>query len=86
MLIKIGKMWTHQKDGGVFNRTHLSPSQLSQPTDKWFYENCVLTEEQKKKIPANMKMQFGGLIGRALQDMIVHNLTVDEVMKGKQNG
>jgi hypothetical protein len=31
-----------------------------------------------------MKMIFGGLAGQAMQDMIVHNLTLEQVMKGKK--
>ena len=31
-----------------------------------------------------MKMIFGGIVGTAIQDMIVHKLTVKEVMKGKK--
>ncbi len=33
-----------------------------------------------------MKMIFGAMIGRAMQDIIVHKLTVKEVMEGKKNG
>jgi hypothetical protein len=30
-------------------------------------------------------MIFGGIIGRALQDIIVHKLSIKEVMKGKKD-
>jgi hypothetical protein len=29
-------------------------------------------------------MDFGGYVGQALQDIIVYDLTIDEVMKGKK--
>jgi len=29
-------------------------------------------------------MDFGGFVGQALQDIIVYNLTIDEVMEGKK--
>ena len=29
-------------------------------------------------------MIFGGFVGQALQDIIVYNLTIDEVMEGKK--
>ena len=29
-------------------------------------------------------MDFGGYVGQALQDIIVYNLTIDEVMEGKK--
>ena len=85
MLIKIGKMWKHRKDGGCFSADHLSPSQLTKSTDQWFYNYCVLDEKDRKKQPPNMKMIFGGIVGRALQDIIVHKLTINEIMKGKPN-
>ena len=85
MLIKIGKMWKHRKRGVVFPPDHLSPSQLTKSTDQWFYNYCVLDEKIGKKQPPNMKMIFGGIVGRALQDMIVHKLTINEIMKGKPN-
>jgi len=86
MLIKIGKEWKNRKDGGCFTADHLSPSQLTKPTDQWFYNYCVLSEDERKKLPPNMKMIFGAMIGRALQDIIVHKLTIKEVMEGKKNG
>jgi hypothetical protein len=30
-------------------------------------------------------MDFGGYVGQALQDIIVYDLTIDEVMKGKND-
>ena len=85
MLIKIGKMWLHKKDGGCFSADHLSPSQLTKSTDQWFYNYCVLDEKDRKKRPPNMRMIFGGIVGRAIQDMIVHKLSISEVMKGKKD-
>ena len=32
-----------------------------------------------------MRMIFGGIVGRAIQDMIVHKLSISEVMKGKKD-
>ena len=84
MLKKIGKEFTHKKNGGCFTSTHMSPSQLNKSIDQWFYDYIVLDEKERKKIPANLKMIFGGLAGQAFQDMIVHNLTLEEVMKGKK--
>ena len=83
-LIKIGSEWKGEKEGGCFSATHLSPSQINKPVDQWFYDYCVLNAEQRKKLPPNMKMIFGGIVGTAIQDMIVHKLTVKEVMKGKK--
>ena len=80
----IGKEWTKKEEGGMFTADHLSPSQLSKSIDQWFNDYCVLTAEQRKSMPSNLKMDFGGYVGQALQDMIVYNLTVDEVMKGKK--
>ena len=85
MLIKIGKMWLHKKDGGGFAADHLSPSQLTKPIDQWFNDYCVLDEKDRKKRPPNMRMIFGGIVGRAMQDMIVHKLSISEVMKGKKD-
>lgn len=84
MLKKIGKHWCHKKDGGIFTSDHLSPSQLNKNIDQWFWDYCVLDEKARKSIPPNMKMIFGGLAGRAFQDMITENLSVEEVMKGKK--
>ena len=85
MLIKIGKMWLHRKEGGCFSADHLSPSQLTKPIDVWFNDYCILDEKDRKKRPPNMKMIFGGIVGRALQDIIVHKLSIKEVMKGKED-
>jgi hypothetical protein len=85
MLIKIGKMWLHKKDGGCFSADHLSPSQLTKPIDQWFNDYCFLDEKYSKKRPPNMRMIFGGIVGRAIQDMIVHKLSISEVMKGKKD-
>ena len=77
-LKKIGKEWTS------FSATHLSPSQLNKSIDQWFNDYCVLNEQQRKNIPANAKMIAGGLVGVAVQDRIVYNLTTKEVMEGKK--
>jgi hypothetical protein len=84
MLIKIGKEWLTKEEGGCFTATHLSPSQLNKIPDQWFYDYCVLTAAERKQIPANSRMIFGGLVGQALQDIIVHKLTIQEVMRGKK--
>jgi hypothetical protein len=84
MLMKIGKEWKGIEEGGCFSATHLSPSQINKPLDQWFYDYCVLDAASRKKLPPNMKMIFGGIVGTAIQDMIVHKLTVKEVMKGKK--
>jgi len=52
--------------------------------DQWFYDYCVLTAAERKQLPANSRMIFGGLVGQALQDIIVHKLTIQEVMRGKK--
>jgi len=78
MLKEIGKEWE------TFTADHLSPSQLSKSIDQWFNDYCVLTAAQRKALKPNMKMIFGGFAGQAFQDMIVYNLTLDEVMKGKK--
>jgi hypothetical protein len=80
----IGKEWTKKEEGGMFTADHLSPSQLNKNVDQWFNDYCVLTAEQRKKLSPNPKMIFGGFVGQALQDMIVYNLTIDEVMEGKK--
>jgi len=84
MLIKIGKEWLTKEEGGCFTATHLSPSQLNKIPDQWFYDYCVLTAAERKQLPANSRMIFGGLVGQALQNMIVHKLTIQEVMRGKK--
>jgi len=80
----IGKEWTKKQEGGMFTADHLSPSQLNKNIDQWFNDYCVLTAAQRKALPSNLKMEFGGLVGQYLQLMITHNLTIDEVMKGKK--
>jgi hypothetical protein len=84
MLKQIGKEFTTKNEGGMFTATHMSPSQLNKNIDQWFYEYCVLTEQQRKKIKPNLKMIFGGIAGRAFQDLITEKLTIDEVMKGRK--
>ena len=83
MLKKIGKEWTKKEEGGMFTADHLSPSQLNKNIDQWFFDYCVLDEKERKAIPPNLKMIFGGIAGRAMQDMITENLNINEVMKGK---
>jgi len=84
MLIKIGKEWLTKEEGGCFTATHLSPSQLNKPTDQWFNDYCVLTAAERKQLPANSRMICGAYVGQALQDIIVHKLTIQEVMRGKK--
>ena len=74
MLKKIGKEWTKKEEGGMFTADHLSPSQLNKNIDQWFFDYCKLTAAERKKLKPNMKMIFGGLVGQAMQDMIVPNL------------
>ena len=80
----IGKEWNLKKDGGCFTSTHLSPSQLNKSMDHWFNDYVVLTAEQRKALFANLNMDCGAIVGQAVQDMIVHKLTFEEVMKGKK--
>lgn len=84
MLKKIGKEYTTKEEGGMFTATHMSPSQLTKNLDQWFYDYCVLTEKQRKAKPANLKMIFGGIAGRAFQDLITEKLTIKQVMGGKK--
>ena len=85
MLKQIGKEFKKKEEGGMYTADHFSPSQLNKNLDQWFYDYCVLDEKDRKKRPPNMKMIFGGIVGRALQDIIVHKLSIKEVMKGKAN-
>jgi len=80
----IGKEWDLKKDGGCFTSTHLSPSQLNKSLDIWFNDYVVLTAEQRKALFSNLNMDCGAIVGQAVQDMIVHKLTLEEVMKGKK--
>ena len=80
----IGTEWKRQEEGGCFSADHLSPSQLNLNIDQWLYNYCVLTAAERKKLPANLRMEFGGLIGQSLQLMIQYNLTLEEVMQGKK--
>lgn len=80
----IGKEWTRKEEGGTFTADHLSPSQLSKPIDQWLNDYCVLTAEQRKSLFSNLNMDCGAIVGQAVQDMIVHKLTFEEVMKGKK--
>ena len=48
------------------------------------YHKRQIMELERKKLKPNMKMIFGGLVGQAMQDMIVHNLTLEQVLKGKK--
>jgi len=85
MLKQIGKEWRKKgSEGGTFTADHLSPSQLNMNIDQWHYNYNVLTAAERKKLPANLKMIFGGLVGQALQDLITEKLTIEEVMKGKK--
>ena len=84
MLKTIGKEWNLKEDGGCFTATHLSPSQLNKSLDIWFNDYVVLTAKQRKSLFGNLNMDIGGIVGQAVQDLIVHNLTLEEVMKGKK--
>ena len=84
MLKQIGKEYKKKEEGGMYTADHFSPSQLNKNLDQWFYDYCVLTEKQRKKIVPNLKMIFGGIAGRAFQDLITEKLTIDEVMKGRK--
>ena len=84
MLKTIGKEWNLKEDGGCFTATHLSPSQLNKSLDMWFNDYVVLTAEQRKSLFGNLNMDIGAIVGQAVQDLIVHKLTFEEVMKGKK--
>jgi len=62
----------------------MSPSQLNKSLDLWFNDYVVLTAQQRKSLPGNLNMDIGGIVGQSVQDMIVYNLTLEEVMKGKK--
>ena len=80
----IGKEWTKKEDGGCFTADHLSPSQISKSIDMWFNDYVILTAKERKALLGNLNMDIGGIVGQAVQDMIVYNLTLEEVMKGKK--
>ena len=82
-LIVIGKEWDKK---GCFSADHLSASQLNLSPSLWFMKYCVWDAKQRKKIPPSVSMFFGGVKGGAVQDIIQHKLSVDEVMEGKKNG
>ena len=84
MLNTIGKEWTKKEDGGCVTADHLSPSQLNKNMDHWYNDYVVLTAEQRKSLFGNLNMDIGGIVGQAVQDLIVHKLTLEEVMKGKK--
>jgi len=73
-----------KEDGGCFTADHMSPSQLNKSLDLWFNDYVVLTSQQRKSLPGNLNMDIGGIVGQSVQDMIVYNLTLEEVMKGKK--
>ena len=79
----IGKEWSRKEQNGCFTADHLSPSQISKPIDQWFNDYVVLTAEQRKSMLGNLNMSIGGIVGQAVQDIIVYKLTIEEVMKGK---
>ena len=62
----------------------MSPSQLNKSLDLWFNDYVILTAKERKALLGNLNMDIGGIVGQAVQDMIVHNLTLVEVMKGKK--
>jgi len=80
----IGKEWTKKEEGGAFTADHLSPSQLNKNMDHWLNDYVVLTAEQRKSLFSNLNMDIGAIVGQAVQDIIVHKLTLEEVMKGKK--
>ncbi len=80
----IGKEWSRKEEGGAFTADHLSPSQLSKSMDIWFNDYVILTAEQRKSMLGNLNMAIGGIVGQGVQDIIVHKLTIEEVMKGKK--
>tara|TARA_R110002012_G_C11410968_1_gene587006 strand:+ start:203 stop:454 length:252 start_codon:yes stop_codon:yes gene_type:complete len=80
----IGKEWNRKEEGGAFTADHLSPSQLNKSLDIWFNDYVILTAEQRKSMLGNLNMDIGGIVGQAVQDLIVHKLTLEEVMKGKK--
>lgn len=80
----IGKEWTKKEDGGCFTADHLSPSQISKSIDMWFNDYVILTAKERKALLGNLNMDIGGIVGQAVQDLIVHKLTLEEVMKGKK--
>lgn len=80
----IGKEWSKKEEGGAFTADHLSPSQLNKSLDIWFNDYVILTAEQRKSMLGNLNMDIGGIVGQAVQDLIVYKLTLEEVMKGKK--
>ena len=80
----IGSEWKKKEEGGMFTADHLSPSQLNMNLDQWHYNYNVLTAAERKALIANLKMEFGGMAGQAMQDMIQYDLTLEEVMQGKK--
>jgi hypothetical protein len=84
MLKTIGKEWNKKEENGCFTADHLSPSQLNKSLDLWFNDYVILTAKERKALLGNLNMDIGGIVGQAVQDMIVHNLTLEEVMKGKK--
>ena len=80
----IGKEWTKKEEGGTFTADHLSPSQLSKSMDIWFNDYIILTAKERKALASNLNMDIGAIIGQAVQDIIVHKLTLEEVIKGKK--
>ena len=84
MLKTIGKEWNKKEENGCFTADHLSPSQLNKSLDLWFNDYVVLTAAERKALLGNLNMDIGGIVGQAVQDLIVHKLTFEEVMKGKK--
>lgn len=81
--MKIGKEWKGIEEGvASLQRTYLPLKLISQLING--FTTIVFLTQNREKTPPNMKMIFGGIVGTAIQDMIVHKLTVKEVMKGKK--
>ena len=80
-LMKIGDEWDQKE--GCFSANHLSASQINLPLSVWLMKYCVWDAAKRKKIPASISMLFGGFVGKALQDINEHNLTINQVMNGR---
>lgn len=82
-LIKIGDEWDQKK--GCFTATHLSASQLNLDLANWLVKYCLWDARKRKSLSPSVSMIFGGIVGSAVQDVIQHKLTIQEVMEGKKN-
>ena len=71
--IRIKKFWK------AIGSDHTSPSQFNQPLCKWLWLYIKLTPQERKAIPPSVSMEFGGIVGQAVQDMKTKNLTLKDV-------